>query len=228
LALALIPLSPGVSDAQDDPSGVWQGAIETPGQAVEVTVTLRIGADGALSGTIDIPLQNLSDFPLSDVAAADGSVTFALASAAVFTGSWDAAAQTISGEVAQGGGTVPFSLTRIGDALEEEAAEAIDPELAAKVTGDWQGNLNAQGQILPIVFHISLDAGGALTATMDSPAQGQNGLPVDAVAFDGSTLRVELNYAGAFFEGTINADATAVEGNWTQGGAALPLTIEKQ
>jgi len=228
LALALIPLSPGVAQAQEVPTGVWQGTIEAPGEAVDIIVTLRAGADGVLSGTIDIPLQNLSDFPLSDVALADGSLTFALASAVVFTSSWDAAAQTISGEAAQGGGTVPFSLTRTGDAPELAPAETIDPALAAMVSGDWQGNINAGGQVLPIVFHISVDADGALTATMDSPAQGQNGLPVDTVAFDGSMLRIELNYAGAFFEGTINADATAVEGNWNQGGAAMPLTIEKQ
>ena len=99
IAMTLIFLPASAARSQADPSGVWQGTLEIPTQALEITVTLRTGADGALSGTIDIPAQNLADFPLSDIAVADGSITFAMAGVPgdpVFKGSWDAAAQTIS------------------------------------------------------------------------------------------------------------------------------------
>ena len=189
----------------------------------------RGSADGAWVGTIDIPAQNLADFPLSDVAAGAESVTFAMSGIPgdpVFSGSWDAEAQTISGDFAQGGGVFPFSLTRTGDVAAAEPA-STDPETAARVEGTWSGTLNAGGQALRLIFHIEAD-GGSLSGTLDSPDQGQMGMPISAVAFDGTTLRVDLTYAQAFFEGAISADGTTLDGSWNQGGGSLPLALQKQ
>ena len=108
------------------------------------------------------------------------------------------------------------------------AAAPAQDATAAKVVGDWSGNLDAGGQLIPLVFHVVLDEEGALAATMDSPAQGATGIALDVVSFDGSKLRMELHAAAAFFEGTISEDSTKVEGHWNQGGAVLPLTVEKQ
>ena len=63
---------------------------------------------------------------------------------------------------------------------------------------------------------------------MDSPDQGQFGLPVNRAAFDGSILRLELDYADAIFEGTMAVDGSSIEGTWSQGGASLPLLVAKQ
>lgn len=229
--VALIAVPAGFTHAQEDPSGVWQGTLQIPSQTLDITVTLRADAAGALSGTIDIPAQNLAAFPLSDIAVADGSITFAMAGVPgdpVFKGAWDAAAQTISGNFEQGGGAFPFNLRRTGDAAPAAEAEATDPESAAKVAGDWQGTLNAGGQALQVIFHIEASDEGALSGTMDSPAQGQSGLPISKVSFDGSNLRLDLDYAGAYFEGALSADGSTVDGSWNQGGASFPLTIERQ
>ena len=42
---------------------------------------------------------------------------------------------------------------------------------AQTVEGDWSGKLSVQGQEVPLVFHFS-GKDDALSATMDSPAQG--------------------------------------------------------
>ena len=42
------------------------------------------------------------------------------------------------------------------------------------------------GQALRLAFHIEAGADGSLTGTMDSPDQGQTGLMLSDIAFDGT------------------------------------------
>ena len=232
LLLALVVAFAAAAGAQDGPAGVWEGAIQVPNQALAIVVTLHGAEEGAWSGTIDIPAQNLTGFPLSDVAVTADSVTFAMAGVPgdpVFNGTWDGATRTISGDFRQGGGAFPFSLERTGDAeIAATEATGIDPETAAKVAGTWSGTLDAGGATLRIVFHLDAGADGSLSGTMDSPDQGQTGLAISTVAFDGTTLRLDLTYAAAYFEGDLSADGASVVGNWNQGGASVPLTVTRQ
>ena len=48
------------------PAGEWTGAIELPGSALAVTVTLQQTA-GTWSGDIDIPAQGAVDLPLEAI-----------------------------------------------------------------------------------------------------------------------------------------------------------------
>ena len=56
---------------------------------------------------------------------------------------------------------------------------------AQDVVGDWQGTLDVGVMKLRLVFHITNTEDG-LTATMDSPDQNANGLPVTSVTRDGA------------------------------------------
>ena len=233
LTFATVLLLPSPATAgphQDDPSGLWSGAMEVGGQTLEISVVLQATTNDGWTGLIDIPAQNTSGYPLTEISVSGSSVSFAMAGVPgnpVFVGTWDAEDQTIAGTLEQGGQAFPFRLTRTGEAP-EMTAEAVSPEDAAKVAGTWSGTMQAGAQTLRIVFHVVAGADGALTATMDSPDQGQSGLPVNRVAFDGNVLRLELDYAGAAFEGTITDDGAAIDGNWSQGGASLPLRVTKQ
>jgi hypothetical protein len=226
--LLLLPFD--ADAAQEGPHGVWNGAIEVPGQPLAITVTLRSDSDGVWSGTIDIPAQNLAGMPLSAITVSDNSVGFAMAGVPgdpVFTGTWDAAGEAIDGDFRQGGGSYPFHLARSGDAGPAAARTAVDADTAAAVTGTWSGTLAAGGAELRLIFRLAY-ADGALSGTMDSPDQGQTGLPLSEVAFDGNLLRLDMTYAGAYFEGELAEDGASIAGNWNQGGAAVPLTLQKQ
>ncbi|MGD8816447.1 MAG: hypothetical protein PVJ51_04625 [Acidobacteriota bacterium] len=227
-AVLLLPIA--AANAQEGPQGVWEGAIDVPGQPLGVIVTLRSGSSGAWSGTIDIPSQNLTEFPLSDVTVDGDAVSFAMNGVPgnpVFSGTWNAAEASIRGNFGQGGGSFPFSLDRTGDAPMTDAGSAVDADTAAKVVGTWNGTLSGGGGQVRLVFHIAY-ADGALGGTMDSPDQGQTGLQLTSVSFDGTTFRADLSYAGAYFEGTLSNDGASIVGNWNQGGGAAPLTVEKQ
>jgi fermentation-respiration switch protein FrsA (DUF1100 family) len=107
-------------------------------------------------------------------------------------------------------------------------ADAQDLEGETDVTGSWVGTLDAAGQELRLVFHIERDDAGQLSGTMDSPDQGAYGLVLSAVeeAEDGS-VRFEFSMAAAEFTGRFSDDRRTIDGSWAQGGASLPLLLER-
>lgn len=92
------------------------------------------------------------------------------------------------------------------------------------IKGDWSGTLNAMGQEIPLVFHFSGDD-NALTATMDSPAQGATGIPVEKVTFSDGALNLSMMGGQAVYEAHVKGDA--MEGTFKQGGMDFPLTLTK-
>ena len=93
-----------------------------------------------------------------------------------------------------------------------------------KVVGDWQGILDAGAVKLRIVLHFKVNEKNLLGA-MDSPDQGANGIPIDSVAFENSTLKFVMSRLGATYEGTLNGEE--IVGKFTQGGVALPLNLKR-
>ena len=97
---------------------------------------------------------------------------------------------------------------------------------AQDVTGDWQGTLHAGAADLRVVIHITKNNDGSLHATMDSVDQGANGIPVSTVTLKDSQLKLGVDAVHGTYEGKVNADATVIDGTWSQ-GQPLPLTLKK-
>jgi len=95
---------------------------------------------------------------------------------------------------------------------------------AQTVEGDWSGNLDIQGQKVPLVFHFS-GSDDALTGTMDSPSQGATDIPVDEVAYDEGEL--SLSVMGGQIKYVAQVKDEAMEGTFYQGGMELPLMLSK-
>lgn len=93
------------------------------------------------------------------------------------------------------------------------------------IAGTWEGKLNAGAVSLRIIFHINGQA-GAYTATMDSPDQGAKGIPVGRVSRANDSLLLEVAAIGGKLSGKLASDTT-FNGQWTQGGASLPLDLKK-
>ncbi|GHM99048.1 alpha/beta hydrolase [Cytophagales bacterium WSM2-2] len=92
-----------------------------------------------------------------------------------------------------------------------------------KIAGDWEGKLALTGGInLRIIFHIT-DTDGQLSAKMDSPDQGVNGLACDKAELNNETLVIGLSRAGVVYEGTVSKDMNSITGTWRQGNASLNL-----
>ena len=97
---------------------------------------------------------------------------------------------------------------------------------AQNLAGNWQGTLQAGPRSLRIVFVVSAGDGGALRGVMYSIDQGGQGIPA-AVTVQGSAVRMVAAGANITFEGSLGADGNNIAGNFTQGGNAIPLTLQR-
>lgn len=105
----------------------------------------------------------------------------------------------------------------LGAAGRTASAQAVT---AQKIAGDWEGTLAGQ---LPLVLHLKVEGSGALTATMDSPAQGANGLAGADAKLDGAELSYGIPSVGGTYTGRVSADGKTISGTWTQQGRSTPL-----
>ena len=97
---------------------------------------------------------------------------------------------------------------------------------AQDITGKWNGILKVQGIQLRLVFNIAQTEKG-YSATMDSPDQGANGIPVTLINYENQTLKLEVSNAGIQYEGTLNEENVIV-GTFKQGGQSFPLNLTKE
>jgi len=92
------------------------------------------------------------------------------------------------------------------------------------IIGEWDGAINVQGKSLRLVFHFSkTDAG--LSATMDSPDQGANGIQMSQATFENGVVTVELRIAQMKYVGTL--DKNTLTGTFSQAGQNMPLNLIK-
>ncbi len=87
----------------------------------------------------------------------------------------------------------------------------------AQLAGDWQGTLSAGSAELRLVLHVTAARDGSLTATLDSVDQGAFGIPVTTVTLKDSKFSLVVDAVHGTYEGTVNKDASEIDGTWSQG-----------
>ncbi len=91
-------------------------------------------------------------------------------------------------------------------------------------TGSWKGTLTTQGVELPVIFNISKAEGG-YTATMDSPAQGATGIPMDETRVSGDEITMLFQQSGIKYVAKL--EEQKLQGTFYQAGLELPLKMTK-
>jgi CubicO group peptidase (beta-lactamase class C family) len=152
--IIFVLLSLSQASAQSpDIAGRWQGAIELPGQKLDLTIELK-RSDGTWSGTIDIPAQGAKGLPLEKITIAMPKVAFAIGGVPgdpTFNG--EASGDVIAGKFTQGGSSFPFSLKRQSGAESGKSEAALTSTLdsirtfASAALEEW----NVPGMALAIV-----------------------------------------------------------------------------
>lgn len=90
---------------------------------------------------------------------------------------------------------------------------------APSALGDWLGLFSRGGVNLRVIIHVTAGPEGKLSATMDSPDQGDlKGLPLENVSFTDQRLRFALPAAKFSYEGELSPDASEIIGIWEQAG----------
>jgi hypothetical protein len=87
----------------------------------------------------------------------------------------------------------------------------------AQLAGDWQGTLNAGSVQLRLILHVTAATDGSLTATLDSVDQSAYGIPVTTVTLKDSKFNFAVDAVYGTYEGTVNKDASEIDGTWSQG-----------
>jgi hypothetical protein len=206
------------------PAGHWEGAIQVPGQELKIEIDLAGTAD-KWEGTITIPAQSLKGFPLSAITVQGETVGFALQGVPgnpQFKGAVKEG-KTLAGDFSQGGGTVPFALTRTGDAKIEPVPKSTP--ISKELEGTWTGTLEANGTALHLVLKLANQASGVATGTLVSLDQGSAEIPIVAVIQTGTHLKLLVRSIGGTYEGDLKDGQ--LTGTWSQGGGSLPLVFKQ-
>lgn len=104
----------------------------------------------------------------------------------------------------------------------------LNAQSEEKIEGIWQGKMQLpKNAELRMVFHISKNDSGRLVATLDSPDQKANGIPVDEVKFENGELSLKVHSVQGSYKGRVDLAKKTIEGAWSQGGGSMPLKLEK-
>jgi hypothetical protein len=104
---------------------------------------------------------------------------------------------------------------------------AQDGHTRGDLVGNWTGAISAGGQTLRLIVSVDVGVDGSLRATLTSVDQGNTVIPVDTIAIDEDTVSFAIASIDGSYEGTMNADGSAIDGTWSQLGQSLPLALER-
>ncbi len=220
----LIVLSVGL--LAQDAAGNWKGAIAIPNGELEIFVTLKAG--DSWSGTIDIPVQGLRDFNLTNVSVKGDQVTFDMPGVPGephFQGTQMEG--KITGTFTQGPQSLNFHLNRSDERPPEPANAELpkSPIPGQGAIGNWLGVLQAGPVKLRLGLKIEKNESG-LNGVMDSIDQNTK-LVMDIVAFADGQFSFAINQVQGHYKGKMNADGSAIEGTWTQMGNSASLVFHR-
>ena len=223
----LVFSSASLAQTTVSPAGHWEGSISVPSMELRVLVDLGRNAGGQWIGDIDIPQQATKDLPLKGITVAGNAVGFELTAGPgepKFQGKLSDNGQTISGDFVQAGNSFPFTLKRAGEV--KVFVPAKNAAVPAGYVGQWNGSLATMGGKLRLVFHLANKEGSA-RGTMDSLDQGAMGIPLDEISVANGSLRITAPIISGSYTGKLSGDGKTLTGEWSQGGATLPLVLTK-
>jgi fermentation-respiration switch protein FrsA (DUF1100 family) len=231
--IAALALSP-VCMAQSQVAGDWQGTLNAGGTQFRIAWHVTAAKDGTLTATVDNLDQGIYGVPVKAMTVNGATVTQTVDTTIQINGESHDVRGSFEGTIDKDGTEIKGTWTQTEP--EEAAAEmdlkhvlaqaAIMPAALPSVTGDWQGTLSAGGNQLRIGLHITAAKDGSLTATFDSIDQGVNGVPITVIALNNSKLTFTIDSAHVTYEGTVNQNATEIDGSFTQ-GQSFPLDFKR-
>ncbi len=227
----------GVCLAQSqDAVGDWQGTLNVGTTQLHVVLHIAREADGSLIATFDSVDEGPFGIPVSSVSLKNSKVKLTLDSIrASYDGKFNSDGTKIYGTWSQPGGLLDLDFKRAKAETQgrlmptpaSDQAKTYKLATPSDIDGTWLGTVEASGIKLRVLFHI-LNTADGLTATMDSPDQGVNGVPATAVRRNGSSLKIEVRQMkGGAFEGKISPDLAKIDGTYSWNGGALPLVVQR-
>ncbi len=229
--LAAVSLTP-VCSAQAELAGDWTGTLAAGGQNFRIAWHVTKAADGSVTSTFDNVDEGILGIKVKTMALKGSDFTLAVDDQMQASGGTVHIAGSFKGVLSKDGNGVTGTWTQTdpqpdsSDLTLKRVEAASQSVPSQQIAGDWKGTLSAGGAELHLVFHFVAAKDGALSGNLDSVDQGANGIPVTAVTLIGSKLSLTVDSVHGTFEGTVNADASAIAGTWSQ-GTPLELNLTR-
>jgi len=226
----LLLLVPAAVLAATNPAGVWEGTIKTPNGDIGFLINLHRDGD-AWAAEMDVPIQGVSGLPVTNVKVDGAAIAFTMPGQGDphYEGKLSEDGKSVSGNLNAGGQQLPLDLKWKSEPKAVEKVAVTNTGDVKVLEGVWEGALEVPGgQQLHLRFSFTKNADGSIAATFDSVDQGVNGLPVSSIVRTGDTVKLDLKTVSIAYEGTLNKDASAMTGNFSQGGGTLPLNLQRK
>lgn len=98
---------------------------------------------------------------------------------------------------------------------------------AQELSGSWKGELNIQGQKLPLIFNFKTSDNGEISGTIDSPLQGAKDIKISSITLTDNLITVNSKVIMATYKGEVDFSANSIKGTFYQAGMELPLVLKK-
>jgi hypothetical protein len=224
VAALLLLSSAARAQTPADPSGHWDGAIQTPAAQLRIEVDLLQDRNGDIAGTMSVPGQNIKGLRLLKVAVEGPSIRFSARKDQTFSGTLSADGKSMSGNLTMNAFGLPFSLSRTGDP--RIYAPITSASIRKELEGTWAGTVDANGMPLRIVLTMSNRPDGTATGLIVNLDEGELEIPV-TITQTAASVTLDANAVPGSFSGTLNPEATELVGTWTEGPIAQSVTFRR-
>jgi hypothetical protein len=216
-------------------TGNWLGALDTGSAKLRLLFKISQTYSGVLTAKLDSLDQGARDIPVSSITVKDDTVHLEVkAVKGAYDGNLDNAGKKLTGNWEQSGHSLPLSLERQEGAIDITAPEKLSPaELAAskqaaqKLSGLWNGTLEAGVATFHLKVRITKTAAGAATGTIESVDQGVKDIPLTGISCKEGAVHFEARGIGAHYDGTLSPGGAMLTGKWHQSGQEMPLEFKK-
>ena len=204
--------------AQQKPSIVGDYTT-TADSMIVVRLHFRLNADGALTGSADIPQQSEAGDSLEDIHLDGTSLSFAITRH--YDGEWQGAVasdgNSLTGKFVQWAGSMQMNFVR----------SFIPSAKPSPVDGIWLGELAGDNAPVHIQVVVRSDAAGREFCTVDSPDQHVMGMDCANVAFFAKSFSFDIPAVSAHWSGMLAAEGNSLTGTLSKNGAT-PLNFSRQ
>jgi len=229
----LVPFS---AYAQAGLAGHWEGTLPVPSGPSQLVLDIDKNARSEWIASLSLPQAQVSGLRVTNLRLEWPELRFEspeVPNQPAFALTWKAGKFT--GSVSVKGYSIPFEMTRTGDAKVE--LPPSNPAVPKELEGDWEGAFALPGGgTRPIAVHFKNQLDQTVAATLDSPSQGIRNLWLSIVELKGDAIYFALrgpgNTTNGSYKGAWNRSASELTGEWSQKqkppSAPLPLVLKKK
>jgi len=115
-----------------------------------------------------------------------------------------------------------------GDGTDSLKRPLPSDRFSTGVLGNWRGKVITKEGPFELAIHIwPYPNDKQLVGSADVLNRDVRDLFIDPIALNGQDLHFEIHNGASTFDGKLNAQGTAIEGNWKQFGASAPLVLKR-